>query len=378
MRVMYPQRLETMGALLVLAYALAACVSPQSWEATRVLWDIEAGSGQSDLKSMTPSPVRTTITYEIAGRPYLADLYDPDQPVGAGLVLVPGFTPHGKDDPRLVDLALTLSRARFLVLVPDLQGPREMRVRLEDSRGIADAVVHLAQTDLLKGHEGVGVVAISYAAGLAILATMESDARASVRFLVAIGGYYDTTALATFVTTGRFRQSPVNRWQARNPHPAAKWLFLASNIDLLDDASDRGILLAIAERRFDDRDAQVDNIAARLGPGGRSLFEFLENSEPERVEDLLGKLPNRVQAHLRRLSLRNYDLSHLAGRLILIHGREDAMIPYTESVALASAVSGSQLFLIDGFSHVDPTGVGLLGRLQLINAVQAFLERRVE
>jgi len=378
MRVMYLQRLGTMGALLVLAYALAACVSPQSWEAARVLSDIEAGSGQSDLKSMTPSPVRTTITYEIAGHAYLADLYEPAQPVGAGLILVPGFTPHGKDDPRLVDLALTLSRARFLVLVPDLQGPREMRVRLEDSRGIADAVVHLAQADLLEGHEGVGVVAISYASGLAILATMESDARASVRFLVAIGGYYDTTALATFVTTGRFRQSPVDRWQARNPHPAAKWLFLGSNIDLLDDASDRGILLAIAERRFEDRDAQVDNIAARLGPGGRSLFEFLENSEPERVEDLLGKLPNGVQARLRRLSLRNYDLSHLAGRLILIHGRADAMIPYTESVALASAVPGSQLFLIDGFSHVDPTGVGLLGRLQLIDAVQAFLERRVE
>lgn len=378
MRVMYVRRLGTMGAPLVLAYGLAACVSLQSWEAVRVLSDIEAGSRPSNLKSMTPSPVRTTITYEIAGRAYLADLYEPAQPVGAGLVLVPGFTPHGKDDPRLIDLAFTLSRARFLVLVPDLQGPREMRVRLEDSRGTADAVVHLAKSDPLKGHEGVGIVAISYAAGLAILATMESDARASVRFLVAIGGYYDTTALATFVTTGRFRRSSVGRWQAKNPHPAAKWLFLASNIDLLDDASDRRILLAIAERRFDNRDVRVDNIAAGLGPAGRSLFEFLENSAPERVEELLGKLPNRVQAHLRRLSLTNYDLSHLAGRLILIHGRDDTMIPYTESVALASAVSGSQLFLIDGFSHIDSTGVGLLGRLQLIDAVQEFLERRVE
>ena len=108
------------------------------------------------------------------------------------------------------------------------------------------------------------------------------------------------------------------------------------------------------------------------------MFQFLENSEPERVEDLLGKLPNRVQEHLRRLSLKNYDLTYLAGRLILIHGRDDTMIPYTESVALASAVPGSQLFLVDGFSHVDPTGVGLLGRLQLIDAVQEFLERRVE
>jgi len=372
------QRLRTLGAFLVLAHALAACVSPQSREAARVLSDIEAGSGQSDLKSTTPAPVRTTITYETAGRAYLADLYDPAQPIGAGLVLVPGFTPDGKDDQRLVELAFTLSRARFLVLVPDLQGPRQMRVRLEDSRGIADAVIHLAQMDLLQGQKGVGVVAISYAAGLATIATMESDAAASVRFLVAVGGYYDTTALATFVTTGKFRQSPADRWQTREPHPAAKWFFLASNIDLLDDAADRRILLAIAERRLDDRGAPVDAAVARLGPQGRSLFEFLENAKPQQVEGLLAKLPDRVQAYLRQLSLRNYDLSHLAGRLMLIHGRDDTMIPYTESLALASAVPGSQIFLIDGFSHIDAAGVGLLGRLQLVDAMQAFLARRVE
>ena len=272
------------------------------------------------------------------------------QPIGGGLVLVPGFTSDGKDDSRLVNLAFSLSRARFLVLVPDLSGPREMRVRLEDSRGIADAALHFAQMDLLKGHQGVGVVAISYAAGLAILATMESGGRAPIRFLVSIGGYYDTAALATFVTTGRFRQSPGARWQSRDPHPAAKWFFLAGNIDLLLDAGDRRALLAIAERRMDDVNAPIGDLATRLGADGRSMLELLENTDPDRVEALLRELPDSIQTHLQRLSLRNHDLSHLAGRLLLVHGREDSMIPYTESQALASAVPGSQLFLIDGFS----------------------------
>lgn len=375
---MCSRRLAILAVLLALAPLLAGCVSPQSQEAMRVLSDIEAGSGPSDLKSMTPLPVRTTITYEIAGRAYLADLYHPMQPIGAGLVLVPGFTPDGKDDSRLVNLAFSLSRARFLVLVPDLSGPREMRVRLEDSRGIAHAAFHLAQIDLLKGHQGVGVVAISYAAGLAILATMESGGRAPIRFLVSIGGYYDTTALATFVTTGRFRRSPGGRWQSKEPHPAAKWFLLAGNIDLLVDAVDRRTLQAIAERRVDDENAPVGDLAARLGPEGRSLLELLENPDPDRVEALLRKLPDSIQTHLQRLSLRNHDLSHLAGRLLLVHGREDSMIPYTESQALASAVPGSQLFLIDGFSHIDSDGVGLIGQLQLIDAMQALLERRIK
>ncbi len=373
-----PRRLAILAAFLALAPLLAGCFSPQSREAMRVLSDIDAASGPSELKSMTPAPARTTISYDIAGRAYLADLYHPRQPIGAGLVLVPGFTPHGKDDARLVNLALSLSRARFLVLVPDLRGPREMRVRLEDSRGIADAAIHLAQMDLLRGQQGVGVVAISYAAGLAILATVENGAAAPIRFLVSIGGYYDTTVLATFVTTGRFRRSSGSRWQSRDPHPAAKWFFLAGNIGLLDDAADRSALLAIAERRMDNPDAPVGDFAARLGPEGRTLLDLLENSNPDRVEALLRKLPGRIQTQLQQLSLRNHDLSHLAGRLLLVHGREDSMIPYTESMALAAAVPGSQLFLIDGFSHIDSDGVGFTGQLQLIDAMQALLDRRIE
>ena len=78
------------------------------------------------------------------------------------------------------------ARARFVVLVPDLPGPREMRVRLADARGIADAAIHLAGTEAMSGHEGVGVLAISYAVGLAVLATLPPDAQDKIRF-VAVG-----------------------------------------------------------------------------------------------------------------------------------------------------------------------------------------------
>jgi hypothetical protein len=39
-------------------------------------------------------------------------------------------------------------------------------------------------------------------------------------------------------------------------------------------------------------------------------------------------------------------------------------------------VPGSELFLIDGFSHITPEGVGWGGQLQLIGAIQAVLARR--
>ena len=149
-----------------------------------------------------------------------------------------------------------------------------------------------------------------------------------------------------------------------------------SNIDQLSDPDDRAALIAMAERRIADPKAPIDDLAVGLGPEGRSLFELLTNRVPERVAGLIARLPFTVQRHLESLSLRHLDLSRLAGRLILIHGLDDTMIPYTESKALAAATGNAELFLVEGFSHIDSTSVGLFGRLTLIRAMQALLDRR--
>jgi len=369
------RRLDGLAAAFI-ALAVAACVSAESWEAVRVLKDIEARGGSSELKAMTPAPIRRTVSYRREDRVGVADLYEPDQPIGASLVLVPGFTPQGKNDPRLVDLAFSLSRARFLVLVPDLQGSREMRVRLEDAQNIADAAAYLAERETPIHRGDVGVIAISYAVGLAVLATMQPQAKEKIQFLVGIGGYYDITAVVTFITTGRYREPTETAWRTAHPDPAAKWIFLASNSDALGAPSDRKTLAAIARRRLRTPAVPVDDLAADLGPDGRLLFDLLMNTDVERVEGLLSRLPVGVRQHIEALSLRNRDLSHLAGRLILIHGREDRLIPYTESLSLKAAVPDTELFIVDGFSHIDTADVGIIARLQLVDAIQAILSRR--
>ena len=353
---------------------LAGCVSETSWEAVRLLEDIEAGGAPSELKATTPAPSRRLHRFAVAGRERVADLYRPNQPVGAGIVLVPGFTPHGKNDRRVVELATSLARARFLVLVPDLAGARELRVRLEDAETIADSVVGLSRT--APHPESLGVVAISYAVGLAVLASQEPEVEQRLDFLVGIGSYFDTTTLVAFMTTGHFSDSATGARRWIQPNPAAKWIFLASNIDVLDDTRDQEVLRAIAERRLADPDAPVDDLAAGLGPEGRALYTLMTNEDPDRTAALRAALPQDVDSQIQALSLEGRDLSRLTGKLILVHGREDNLIPYSESQRLAAAVPDSELFVIDGFSHIDPSGVGPLGQLQLIDAVAAVLKRR--
>jgi pimeloyl-ACP methyl ester carboxylesterase len=368
-------------ALLLVVLVLGGCVSAESWEATRLLEDIDAGAGPSALKESTPRASRTTEHYEIDGRRGRADLYEPHQSYGGAMVLVPGFTEWGKDDPRVVALARSLARARFLVLVPEVAGSRQLRVRLEDSRAIADAVIQLRRLRPRAVQHGLGVVAVSYAVGLAILAADPAEPETIPDFLIGIGGYFDSTAVITFATTGKFRLPGSAQWRSGEVLPAARWAFLAGSLDLIDAEADRQRLKDLSDVcwRGCDLAAETggsDPLAGRLGQQGRALLALIINEDPARVPELLAALPEAMRARLDRMSPSRQDLAHLAGRLILVHGRLDPLIPYSESLALARAVPGSEVFPIDGFSHITPRGVDWAGQLQLIDAIQAVLRRR--
>jgi fermentation-respiration switch protein FrsA (DUF1100 family) len=80
---------------------------------------------------------------------------------------------------------------------------------------------------------------------------------------------------------------------------------------------------------------------------------------------------------LRRLDLKSRDLRGLPGPLIIVHGRDDAIIPYSESVKLAEAVGArAELFLIDHFAHVDAGVTGFGDSLRLWSAAVRVLEER--
>lgn len=328
-----------------------ACVLPSA-EAILVLQDLSVGDRPSRLKGMTPAPTRRTISYEVDGRNYWGDLYMPGVAPGAGLVVIPGAARTGKDDPRLVAFATTLSRARFAVLVPDMEGVRHLRVRPEDAQQVGDAFRYLVSQKTLAPEGRAGMSAVSYAVGPAILAALQPDIRDEIDAILAIGGYYDILDVLTYVTTGYFR-APGGPWQVRPPNAYGKWVYVMSNVDLITDPQDRRLLETMAERRLDDPEAPIADLAGQLGPEGKAVYAFVTATKPEEVAAGFQELPPKIRASIVGLDLSRHDLTPLAAKLILVHGKGDPIIPYTESIRLAQVVPHSQLFLVNGLSHVN-------------------------
>lgn len=358
--------LQKLAATLLFLILLAGCAPVRHYEAALVLQDIAAAQGASRLKQTTAAPLRQSIAYTVEGRERRGDLYLPAQLPGttlpvnlptnihAAIVAVPGAVPLGKDDPRLVAFATTLARAGFAVLAPDLAGFRQLSVRPADTREIADAFSYLARRTDLAPEGRAGLFAFSYAVGPAILATLEPDIRDRVRFVVGLGGYHDLPRAMRFFTTGWFEHD--GQWQRMTPDDTGKMVLLYASLPYLQNDGDRVIFDRMVAERMTDSTADLSPLAADLSRDAQAVYALAANTDPARFAELLAQLPAAMRADMERLNLARYDLKPLQARLILVHGRNDNLIPWPETPALAAAAPEglASVFLIHRvLGHVD-------------------------
>jgi pimeloyl-ACP methyl ester carboxylesterase len=367
--------LALIAAIVAVAAFYAAVPGRRMVEAVQLLRAI----GELQPAGGAPAAAEPeSFTFEIAGRFSTADLYEAAPPARALIVLVPGLAPDGKDDARLVDLALALSRAHFTVLVPDMPSLAAQRVSPENIREIADALVYLAAQRDAGQPQTYGVAAISYAVGPALLATLEPDLSGKVDFLVGIGGYYDVNAVIAYFTTGQYRDSAGGPWQHGTPNEFGKWLFVGANVQHVEDMRDRVTLLAIARRRQADPAADVADLVPLLGPEGRAIYDLLAHQDPGRTDALVAGLPESLRTELAGLDLKGRDLAGAPRQVLLIHGRDDRIIPASESAALAAALppGRAHLYLVDSLAHADLAPGGWRDLLTLSQAAYRLLAIR--
>jgi pimeloyl-ACP methyl ester carboxylesterase len=295
------------------------------------------------------------VTYRVDTRQRRADLYLPaDGPPQAAIVMVASVVPLGNRDPRLTAFAETLARARFAVLAPEMPGFKALQVSPQDPRIVADAVAHLADRPNLVPEGRLGIAALSFSVGLALLAALEEDVRDRVQFILGIGGYYDLPATIAYFTTGYMTLDGERKYLA--PDPYGKLIFTRSSLPHLSDLRDRETLAEMVRRRLEDPAAEIASLAPRLGTEGRAVYGLLTNTNPDRVPLLLDSLSPGIRQLIADLSLHNRDLSRLKAKLILVHGKDDVIIPYTQSIALARALPSEQvkLFIIEHvLRHVE-------------------------
>lgn len=315
---------------------------------------------------------RDTLGFTVAGTSVRADCYRPEDRPRAALVLVHGAAGSGKDDPRLIQFANALARARLVVMVPDVPGLRQWQLRPDEALPLSATLRYLQDHRDLNPSGRLGLGAFSVGIGPAVLAASEVP----VDFMLDVGGYYDLPRTLDYLTTGHYSAGGASL--EREPNDYGQWVAAGSYASQLPSAHDREVLGAIARLKLETPSAAVADLARSLGPQGRAVYAYITNTDPGRAAELRSELPERVLQDIRRLNLARHDLGALQARWVVVHGRDDTIIPYQESEALAAALAAARgagwgrRFLLRGLAHVDRKP-GVLDGWVLWRALYALL-----
>ena len=98
---------------------------------------------------------------------------------------------------------------------------------------------------------------------------------------------------------------------------------------------------------------------------------------PDGKDAYYRNLPPAVRADIDDLNLANQDLSALSAHVILVHGYDDDIIPYTESERFFRALprGQAQIYLLKGLHHVNRQVSGL-DAWRMWRALLALLSQR--
>ncbi len=142
-----------------------------------------------------------------------ARLYEPRGGAGRSVLVFPGVHAGGIDEPRLVTFSRRLASTGLNVLSVPLPDLREFRVTARSTDIIEDATLWLAADRALAPSGRVGLVGVSFAGGLALVAAGRPSLAGKVQFVVSLGGHADLPRVMTYLCTGRLPDGA-----AREPH----------------------------------------------------------------------------------------------------------------------------------------------------------------
>ena len=316
-------------------------------------------AGIKPLNWFTPTPVVERVTFPIPGGTGAGDIYRPpgEGPYAAVLLFL-GVAPAGHDDPRVVRLGDALARSNMVTLFYWSPLMAKGRMEPEDVDNLVAAFQYLSAQEYVDATR-VGMGGFCVGASFSIMAASAEPIRDQVAFVNAFGPYYDARDLLLQVASrSRYYQDQTDPW---NPDSMTRKVFANELIEAMDDPQSRDIL----SRIFVEKQRVADEEVEGLSDQARAVHQLLTGTTREEAERLYLTLPADFREDMAEISPRSY-VSDLEARIMIMHDRDDDLVPSAESRRLADALESRGDFRyteVLAFDHVRPTSGGGLGSL---------------
>jgi dienelactone hydrolase len=256
-----------------------------------------------------------------------------DRKSAPGMVIVHGVHRAGIDEPRLVRFARAVASAGMVVLTPEIPELCDYRVDPRSIDRIGDAVHALHEQ---VGRAKVGVMGLSFAGGLSLLAAADPRFSGEIAFVVAVGAHDDLGRVSRFFATGEI-PGPDGAMQKIQAHEYGPLVLVYSHIEDFFPAADVPAARDALRLWLWEMHTAAQARAKDLSQPSRAKMDLLfDHKVGEIAPEILAEVERRKDV-LAPVSPHD-QLATLKAPVYLLHGAGDTVIPPSETLWLARDV----------------------------------------
>jgi len=310
----------------------------------------------------TPQGTRRARFYIPAG------LSDPP-----GIVVCHGVHHLGIEEPRMQKFARAIASSGVMVLTPELSELADYHIDPHTIQTIGHAAMMLATR---VKRTGVGVLGLSFAGGLSMMAATEPEFAPSIDFVISVGGHDDLDRVARFFVTDEI-EGPAGEKTHLKAHDYGAVVLVYMYVDSFFTPRDvphaREALRLWLWEQFDDARAA----AARMSPEGQDKIALVFGHREDVLRPEIEKVIAAHEVDIRRVSPHGA-LDGFRARAFLLHGEGDTVIPASETRWLAHDVPEGALasaVVSRAIVHVDMEGTpSFSDRYDLVHLMAGVIE----
>ena len=356
-------RRTTLGAVLGVGMVVCGAVA---WPFTRA--HLQAAAVMREVAGQPVPWVARALTVPVttedfsfpietaAGRRQVrARMYTPlGKPNAPAMVVFHGVHHLGIDEPRMMGFARAMASCGIRVLTPELPGIKDYHVSADSVETIGESAKWFAR----QTGGPVGVMGLSFAGGLALVAAADPQYHASFKFVFAVGSQDSMGRVANYYLTGQDVR-PDGSGEVLAAHEYGPLVLEYGHLEDFVPVRDLGAVRAVLRAHlYEDTKAEAE-----------ASLELNETQKRETLELMDATLPTtraKIEAMTAKHAGELPGLSPL-GRLqaldtpvYLLHGEGDNIIPAAETLWMASELRPEDLqamLVSPVLSHVNLDGL---------------------
>ena len=171
---------------------------------------------------------------------------------------------------------------------------------------------------------------------------------------VLYGTYYSLPTSINFLLSGKIQYQEIDKYV--KPNEWGLIVLFHNYLNGIDAGFDTTILKKILKLRVSNKIIESDDLAEKLcSEGKKILFDIYNSNQTDKIKKLVELMKIKYKQEMLSISPSEV-CDKINFHVFLMHGANDSMVPYTESIKLNNNLTQSSIFLSGLYEHSEISG----------------------